>query len=113
MSRRRVSTDSSGFVERLKCVDALRNQSRGFSGLSLNPEPVRDTADTRASLASGSTVEQAADLDGEQEEDKGHLVFPWEWPENVWDEIFHSMGAAAGQVQQLVRNLILTCPISC
>ena len=58
-------------------------------------------------------MEQAADLDGEQEEDKGHLVFPWEWPENVWDEIFHSMGAAAGQVQQLARNLILTCPISC
>ena len=74
---------------------------------------MRVTADTRSSLASGSTVEQAADLDGELEEEKGLLVFPWEWPENVWDEIFHSMGAAGGQVQQLVCNLILTCPIRC
>ncbi|CAE7838004.1 unnamed protein product [Symbiodinium necroappetens] len=80
-------------------LDGFRNQSRGFSGLNLNPEPVRVTADTRSCLASGSTVEQGADLEGEQEEDKGHLLFPWEWPENVWDEIFHSMGAAAGQLE--------------
>ena len=80
-----------------------------MSGLSLNGDPVQVTAEARSSLASGSTVEMAAEFDGDQEEEKGHLVFPWEWPENVWDEIFNSMGAADGQVQQLVQRLMLTC----